>query len=167
LKIELSTIKVYLISRISEDAHKWNEFVCDHLKSPIEVFAPHEHNPWNIEHTKIQHCVYNTDVKAMKASHIGLALPEFGSDCSYEVGWYSNSHRPVIVFVDHQVNWLRNWMVKGGVDFVVTTNPATHDILKTDPILCSKEVIFIETLHQLGDIIKEVYDNVYAAELSA
>lgn len=167
MKTASSSIKVYLISRISKDAHDWNELVCSHLKSPFEVFIPHQHNPWNIQHTKIQHHVYNTDLQAMKESHIGLALPEFGSDCSYEVGWYSNSHRPVVVFVDDQTDWLRNWMVKGGVDYVVTTNLATYDLLNADPILQWKEVILIETMHELGGVLREINENIYAAELSA
>ncbi len=158
-------IKIYLIARISKDAHHWNETVCAPLKSDMEVFLPHEHNPWNLEHNKIQYNVFETDLQAMKNSDIGLALPEFGSDCSFEVGWYANSTKPVIFFITNQVRWLRNWMVKGGVDVVVTTQRDIYHVLLEDPILKFKKVIYIEAVNHLSGVIQEVYHERYLEKL--
>lgn len=149
----MGTLKLYLIARISENAHSWNEEVCSHLRPPIEVFMPHCHNPWNIEHSRIPNKVFEMDLTAMKESQAALALPEFGSDCSFEVGWFSNSNRPVVVYIDTQVEWLRNWMVKGGVDVVTTTNETTYNILKDDPILRYKKVIYLKDMYELTDTL--------------
>jgi len=153
-------IRVYLIARISEDAHLWNKKICDNLKHPIEVFMPHHHNPWNKKHELFSKNVFDTDLDAMKKSHMGLLLPEFGRDCSFEVGWYANSKKPVIVFVDTQKEWLRDWMVKGGLDIVITNNPSTHRVLKKDPILKHKKIILIDNLSKLNSELKEIYKEV-------
>ena len=154
-------IKVYLIARISEDAHLWNNKVCDSLKPPINVFLPQESNPWNKRHETFSKKVYDTDADAMKKSHMGLLLPEFGSDSAFEVGWYTNSRKPVVVFVDTQKEWLRNWMVKGGVDFVVTPNSKTYRVLKKDPILRHKKVILIKRMSDLNKVIKKIHADTY------
>lgn len=157
----MENIKVYLIARISEDAHLWNTSVCSKLKPPIEVFMPQEHNPWTKRHELFSLNTYLTDVNAMKDSDIGLILPEFGSDCSYEVGWYSNTKKPVVAFLDTQMEWLRNWMVKGGIDLVVTKNKQTHVVLEKDNILKHKELVLIESFDELNDVLKKVYVDYY------
>jgi len=160
-------IRIYLIARISEDAHAWNKRICDRLKPPITVFLPQEHNPWNKRHDEFGINVYETDLQAMKKSHIGLLLPEFGKDSAFEVGWYTNTRKPVIVFVDTQKEWLSDWMVKGGVNIIVTKNPSTYSALKGDPILKHKKIKLIKRLDELNRIIKSVYNDVYAKKLPA
>jgi nucleoside 2-deoxyribosyltransferase len=159
-------INVYLIARISQDAHAWNKKITNILKRPVKVFLPQEHNPYNIQHTNLSKRVYDIDLAAMKKAHIALALPEFGSDCSYEVGWFSNSSKPVVFFVDTQLQWLRNWMVKGGLDYVITTDPMTYQALIKDPILKFKKVKLIKHLRELNNIIKDIHRNLYVEENS-
>ena len=86
---QTNTINVHLIARISHDAHAWNKKICNVFKKPIEVFLPQKHNPWNIAYNTIPKKVYDTDIKAMEMSPIGLLLPEFGKDCAFEVGWFA------------------------------------------------------------------------------
>jgi len=81
-------IGIYLIARLSEDAHLRNKKICSYLKHPIEVFMPQQHNPWNKRHELFSKHSYDVDIEAIKNSHLGLLLPEFGKDCSFEVGWY-------------------------------------------------------------------------------
>ena len=50
----MSKTKMYLSARISTDAHKWNNEVCDYLAEHIEVFKPQDHNPYNLDHRKFQ-----------------------------------------------------------------------------------------------------------------
>src|SRR3989344_9616766 len=110
----MQKIKVYLIARISEDAHSRNNEVSDSLDSRIELFKPQEHNPYNLDHRKFGPDVFETDVKAMSESDIGLLLTPYGRDCSWEVGWYSKSDKPVVACVENRTEWLKDWMVKGG-----------------------------------------------------
>lgn len=144
--------KVYIIARISEDAHAWTDAVCVPLETyGFDVFKPKDHNPWNEKrHKKYSREVFETDLEAMKRSDVGLLLPEYGRDCASEAGWYGGSEKPLVVFVDSQTAWLRDWMVKGWVSAVISTNPATMEVLQNDPILKDVEKVLIDSLDQLG-----------------
>jgi nucleoside 2-deoxyribosyltransferase len=154
---KMEKIKVYLSARISKDAHKWNNEVCSKLKAPISVFMPQNNNPTNILHKDLPVEVYGMDLEAMKQSDIGLLLPAYGRDCAWEVGWYSNSNKPIVVFVDSEIDWLRDWMIKGGLDFVITNNPKTWSILKKDPILKFKPIILIKQIKQLKEELIKIH----------
>lgn len=154
----MKKIKIYLIARISEDAHSWNNQISGKLNSGLfEVFKPHEHNPWNQKHETFSNEVFNADLGAIKKSHIGLCLPEFGKDCSWECGWYSNSKKPLVAFVENQTNWLRDWMIKGGIDYVITNKKSTYEKLIEDPILKYKQIILIDDMDGLGTELKNIY----------
>lgn len=136
--ISTKPIRVYLIARIAPDAHARNKKIADVLGSGFEVFLPHEHNPFNQAHETFQQEVFDTDRIAMLHADLGLALVPFGRDCSWEVGWFSNSSKPVVAYVDFDRGWLRDWMIKGGVTHVATSSPRMFDLLQQDPILAAK-----------------------------
>jgi nucleoside 2-deoxyribosyltransferase len=160
--MEKKTIKIYVIGRISQDAHAWTDEVCAPLEAVgIEVFKPKDHNPWKrTRHEKYSRKVFTTDLLAMKRSHIGLMLPRYGCDCAWEAGWYANSDKPVIVFVSAQTQWLRDWMVKGGIGYVFTDNRLTYRRLKADPILKYATIKFVK-LPRLSHMMKWVYRRHY------
>ena len=89
-------------------------------------------------------------------------LPEYGRDCAWEAGFYANSNKPLVVFVDDQLEWLRDWMVKGGIDYVITNNPVTEGILKKDPILKYKEIELIERIEYIGSRLKDIFTKHYS-----
>ena len=134
----MERIKIYVSARISADAHKWNNAVCSSLDDRIEVFKPQDHNPYNLDHREFSKQVYEIDLKAMQGSDMGLLLPPYGRDCAWEVGWYSNSDKPMAVYTENDTEWLRDWMIKGGVDKVITPTDWLFDILKNDPIVADK-----------------------------
>lgn len=155
-------IKIYLIARISKDAHDWNNKITKALKkSAFEVFKPHEHNPWNKKHTKLHQKVVDVDVEAIKNSHFGLALPEFGRDCAWECGYYANCDKPAVIFVDHQTEWLRDWMIKGMIDYVITNNRETYTLLKKDSILKNKKIFLIKEMKDLNKLFIKIYKKYY------
>lgn len=117
---------------------------------------PQKHNPWNMPHKEFPKEVYETDLGAMKESHMALLLPEYGRDCAYEIGWYANSEKPIIVFVDDQLEWLRDWMVKGGIDYIITNNAKSFTLLKKDPILKNKPIKYINNIVQLNNEIVKI-----------
>lgn len=155
-------IKVYMICRISKDAHSWNEQVFEAMTEPLEAFMPHQHNPYNLAHEKIPLPVVETDMHAMQGADIGLALPEFGRDCAFETGWFAHSEKTLVYLVDDQTTWLRDWMIKGGLDYVVTTNPETYKILKDDGILSRKPLILIDSLSDLTETLVKIYQEAHA-----
>lgn len=153
-------LNVYVIARISQDAHAWTDTVCDSLpKKEFEVFRPKDHNPWNkLTHEKFSKQVFQTDLNAMKRSHVGLMLPEYGRDCAWEAGWFAHSDKFLVIFIDTQTQWLRDWMVKGGIDCVITPNLKTYRLLRQDPILLRCSIVRIASLDQLGQAINLAYE---------
>lgn len=152
-------IKIYIIARISEEVHGWTDTVCSQLDERFEVFAPKDHNPWNERHETFSKEVFDCDLDAIKSSDMGLMLPEYGNDCAWEAGYYSNSSKPAVIFVDTQMEWLRDWMVKGGVDYVITCNPSTYAILNSDAILKHKKIILISKIEEISDTLATIYES--------
>ena len=157
-----SKIKIYLISRISKDAHYWNNLVVSFLnKEKFEVFVPQENNPWNKKHEKFPQKIVSTDIKAINNSHIGLALPEFGKDCAFECGYYANSEKLLVFFVDNQLAWLRDWMIKGSIDYLITNNLETYKLLKKDSIVCHKGIFLTEKISDMSEVLISIYKKHY------
>ncbi len=150
-------INVYLIARISPSSHKYNNLICDDLDGRIEIFKPQEHNPSNSDHRHLQYSVYETDVNAMRKSDIGLLLVPYGRDCAWEVGWYANSGKPVVAYAESETEWLRDWMIKGGLGCVITSDKSLYDLLRQDPILKNK-CMLIESRKQLSDVLLVLSD---------
>lgn len=148
-------IKVYLSARIAEDAHPWNNCVCDALDERFEVFKPQEHNPYNLDHRKFPKSVYETDLKAMQESDIGLLLSPYGRDCAWEVGWYSRSEKPIVLYVEKNTDWMRDWMIKGGIDLVAVVGQDMYDLIEDDAILAGK-VQLLESRSQLSDVMADL-----------
>jgi nucleoside 2-deoxyribosyltransferase len=152
----MKKIKIYLSARISADAHKWNNSVCDSLDDRIEIFKPQELIPYNLDHREFPKQVFETDLKAMQESDVGLLLPPYGRDCAWEVGWYANSEKPLVVYTENDTEWLRDWMVKGGINQVITPTDYLIVVLKKDPIVAEKSRI-IESRSKLSDVLVEIY----------
>ncbi len=155
----MKKINIYIIARIDKDAHTWIDGVCDKLdKNIFDIFSPKDHNPWNEKHEFFSKQVFDTDLVAIEKSDIGLMLPEYGCDCSWEAGWYASRKKPVVVFVNDQAKWLKDWMVKGGVDYVITNNQKTLAILQKDPILKYKKIISIENIAELNHLLRAIHE---------
>jgi nucleoside 2-deoxyribosyltransferase len=163
--MQTNKIKIYLIARISEDAHAWNNEVASIFdRKKFEVFCPHKDNPWDdnqIRHEEVSQLIVDVDVEAISDSHFGLALPLFGRDCAWECGYYAGIKKPVVVFIEKETEWFRDWMVKGGINYVVTNNQKTFQLLKKDSILCHKEILLIEKMSDINETLISIYQKHY------
>ncbi len=151
-----SSLKIYLSARISEDAHRLNNEVNDLLDGRIEMFMPQNHNPYNLDHREFPRQVYQTDLNAMIESDMGLLLPPYGRDCAWEVGWYANSDKPLVVYTEDELEWLRDWMVKGGLDWVITPTPNVYEVLADDPIVADK-CLLMTSKQALSDTLLDIF----------
>jgi hypothetical protein len=160
-------INLYLIAKIWSHAQTWNEKVVSQFKSPISIFVPHQHNPYNTTAQSFKHCVHDIDLEAICKSQGAILLPPYGNDCSYEVGVYKMLNViygkgrivfPVIAVVQEDTALLKDWMVKAGITHVVTDNPKTLKALQSDPMLGSdnRRIIKISKLSELQDIVLDI-----------
>lgn len=150
-------VPVYLISRIAPSAQAYNSEVAKAAGEQFSVFVPHEDNH-NTPHHQIQEGVFRTDLEAMLKARFALAAAPFGTDCAAETGWFNGEGKPVVVFIRDLEDWLRNWMVKGFVDVVVTDNKDTYEILAKDPILSHREVHYIDSIDRLDEFLLRKFD---------
>jgi nucleoside 2-deoxyribosyltransferase len=155
--------KMYLSARISEDAHAWNNEICDHLAEHFEVFKPQEHNPYNLDHRLFEKEVFRLDLEAMIASDIGILLTPYGRDCAWEVGWYARSQKPLVLFAHDDVSWTRDWMIKGGLDAIFVVQEELYNHLKEDKIVHDK-VHKVESKQHLSDAIHSFLNSFVAHE---
>ncbi len=87
--------KVYLCSRVAQDARPMNNLVADALiAAGYDVFVPHtqKHN----NHSGASDAeIYQQDMDAMKSADICVAVGRLGVDCGYEIGWFEGRDVPV------------------------------------------------------------------------
>lgn len=143
---------IYLSARISPNAHAWNNAVSDVLKDCFDVFKPQDNNPCDVPHEQLQVHVYQLDLDAMEKSDLGLLVPPYGRDCAWEAGWYAGTKKPLMVYIEDEFEWLRDWMLKGGLTAVITANPAAHRLLCADAIVHDR-CHLISTRAELPDVL--------------
>jgi nucleoside 2-deoxyribosyltransferase len=140
---------IYLISKISKHAHRHNECIAaiasDYFKQG--VFIPHEHNPFDIDHDKLEFQVFNEDLNQMKRAEIAVACLPIGNDCSGEIGWFAGANKYVCTFIidtghipiNDQITQLqKDWMTKGFLSEVFVQDKKIYDLLKEDKIIGNK-----------------------------
>jgi nucleoside 2-deoxyribosyltransferase len=149
-------IKVYLSASINNALN--NEFICSHLNSnDFEVYLPQTITPNQLNHENFPLDAYQGCLDMMNKSDIGLLLLDsYGRDCAWEAGWYtSNDNKKLVAFVESSSHFMRDWMIKGGIDIFITTNPRIYSYALNDPILKNKKIICINNVEDLGIEIKK------------
>lgn len=95
-------MKIYLCSRIADDARPLNNQVASQLRAlGYDVYVPHEQKPnnpspedkaegrWDVE------TIFKLDHGAMKESDVCVVVGRVGVDCSFEVGWFYGRGLPI------------------------------------------------------------------------
>lgn len=152
-------IKVYLSASISNALN--NQHICDQFnKDDFLFYLPQKITPKSLNHENFPLDVYQECIEMMESSEMGLLLLDsYGRDCAWEAGWYTcRNDKKLVTFVESSAHFMRDWMIKGGVDVFITTNPRLYEYALNDPILKHKKNIYITNLTDLG---KEIYKLFY------
>jgi len=154
----MSKLKIYLSASISHALS--NQYIADLFpKDQYHVYLPQNIVPDELNHTQFPLHVYQQCIDMMESSDIGLVLLDaFGRDCAWECGWYSaRQDKCLIAFVQSSSLFLRDWMVKGGLDAWVTTNERLHQAAQANPLLSQKSIALIDNDHALPEAITAGY----------
>jgi nucleoside 2-deoxyribosyltransferase len=151
-------LKIYLSASISNSPN--NAHVAGLL--PQEQFFMHLPQlivPDQLNHTEFPLHVYQQCIEMMEDSQIGLVmLDAFGRDCAWECGWYAaRPEKCLIAYVQSSSLFLRDWMVKGGLDALITTNPRLYATAQNNPILATKPLYLIEDETGLPEALQTAY----------
>lgn len=150
-------LRIYLSASIS-NAHN-NAYLAEHFDPEhYQVDLPQRIVPDELSHIQFPLQAYEACLEMMQASDMGLVLFDaFGRDCAWECGWYAGQPDKLLVgYVESGSIFLRDWMVKGGLDALVTTNPRLYEIALQNPILARKKVFLIESLTELPEQLKQI-----------
>lgn len=151
---------IYLISRISNDAHLHTEMIVSLLNegSIVDIFVPHKLNPTTIKHNTIQETVFLQDLNEIKKSTHGIICFPIGNDCSAEIGWFAGACKPVIGIIvssndcsalNQWDNLQHNWMVKGFISkLIVYKDKSVYNLICQDDILKNKS-IFVDCVEDI------------------
>ena len=152
-------LKIYLSASIS-NAHNNAHLATWFPEKHFQVYLPQEIVPDQLSHVELPLQIYQQCVDMMSASDLGLVLFDaFGRDCAWECGWYAaRPDKPLIGFAEVGSVFLRDWMVKGGLDALITPNPRLYEVCQNNPILQQKTLIQIPQAEALPDALAECYE---------
>lgn len=146
--------RIYLSASISNAPN--NAFLADQFDPAIfEFYLPQLIVPEKLNHEQFPVRVFQQCLEMMTASDFGLVLFDaFGRDCAWECGWYAaRCDKPLFGFVESSSIFMRDWMVKGGLDGLVTTNPRMYEVFQANPLLQTKALSLIEKPAELPDAL--------------
>lgn len=152
-------IKIYFSASIRNAVN--NQYISNFLlPDKFIVYLPQKITPSGTPDENFSETVFKECIKMMNSSDVGLAiLDSFGLDSCWECGWYANSDKILIGFVESSSNFLRDWMLKGGLTGLITPNERLYNIALNDPILENKNLKLIKSLDEIGDSILTIYNN--------
>jgi len=152
-------VKIYFSASIRNAAN--NEYISNFLlPEKFIVYLPQKITPSGTPDENFPDKVFKRCIKMMNSSDAGLViLDSFGIDSCWECGWYTHSDKILIGFVEASSNFLRDWMLKGGLNGLITTNERLYNIALNDPILKNKDLKLIKSLDEIGDSILTIYNN--------
>jgi nucleoside 2-deoxyribosyltransferase len=102
--------KIYLISRVAEDARPLNNKVAAALEAAgYEVFIPHA-QPFNNSSGASDAEIYAQDINAMKSADLFVAVGRLGIDCSFELGWAQGRDVPIYRYLPDSIKVERSPM---------------------------------------------------------
>lgn len=154
-------ISVYLSSPVSDYQKPWNIKIAKILeKHGGQVYLPQKITP-NLDHKNFPLQVFSSCLEMIQLSNLCLLLFPYGRDCAWEVGYFKGINRPTVVLVEElnidQRNRLCDWMVKGGINEIITTSKQTLKIFNKDVILQTKKIHFIKKLGVLPNVLEKIY----------
>ena len=150
-------LHIYLCSRLTEAAKKWNDEISKELGKGFYLFRPQDVDLNAFSQDERDLAAYKADFEGMNQSHLLLVLPPYGRDCAWEIGWFNGQEKPAIAYTEFTGDWLKDAMVKGGLTAIVTNNLELYHLLLNDPSI-SKKSYWISSRESLPLIIKEIYD---------
>lgn len=158
-------IRIYLSASIS-NAHN-NAYLAEQFApADFEIYLPQLIVPDQLNHTQFPLHVYQQCVEMMSKSDLGLVLFDaFGRDCAWECGWYAaRPEKPLIAYVESGSVFMRDWMVKGGLDALVTNNPRLYEVCQQNPILKHKIQRLVPDVAALPGAVSEIYRELRATD---
>ena len=153
---KVNSIHIYLCSRLTEAAKKWNNEICQELNSEFCIFRPQDVDVSDFTPIELDWAAYSLDLEGMKDADLLLVLPPYGRDCAWEIGWFCGKQKPAIAYAEIEGDWLLDAMVKGGLTAIITDNALLYKTLLENPSTREKSHLIVSRKN-LAEMIKKIY----------
>jgi len=137
-----------------------NQLIADKLiAAGHEVILPQTFCPTNMPHESYPESLYKMCIEGMNKCDVGLVLLDsYERDSSWECGWFTGQNKPLIGFVNCSLKFLQDWMIKGGLNGVITNNTTAKAIIEQDDFLKNRKVVFVD-INQIGHTLNMLFPN--------
>lgn len=116
-----------------------------------EVFLPQLFCPTHLPHESYPEAIFRQCIDAMEDCDIGIIMLDcYGRDSSWECGWFESKGKPIVGFITSSLKCLKDWMIKGGLEGVITTDEKIMKRLIEDEILGKRLLTHIKDIEMLG-----------------
>jgi len=125
----------------------------------MSVCLPQDFCPLEISHEKYDIQVYKHCVQEMTESDVGLVnLDSFREDCSWECGWYVGTRKPLIGICRASTVFLNDFMIKGGLLAIATTEQSIHEQLASELSGTQIKYAKLDSLAELAEFINNAVE---------
>jgi len=149
-------LKVYISGSVINAAMN-SKVAARFEKAGCEVFLPQTIVPGKQSHEQFSRRVYETCLREMERSDIGLLMLDcYGRDSSWEAGWYEAKGKPFLGWIESSFRFLQDFMIKGGLDGILTPNTYVQEVLQSDPILDAGSVFVVNSTKALRKVLRQI-----------
>lgn len=149
------SLKIYLSASLVNGA--LNERVTAALEQAgHDVVLPQRFCPTDRPHETFPESIFRRCIEGMASCDVGLLMLDcYGRDSSWECGWFEGHGKPMFGFLRGSLRFLEDWMIKGGLAGVITTDSDLLRLVQQDDILRNRKTIAIASVQDLGPVLQE------------
>ncbi len=151
-------IKIYWCSRLTSEIQAFNNQLRVAFDSRFALFLPQEIDLSSYTKEKKDLVGYIEDLRALKEAHILFLVTPFGRDCCWEVGWACGRGLFVIAYVENNLNFLEDSMVKESLHCIITSSKKAYATITQDPTKKSK-CYLIASREELSPLVWKLYSS--------
>ncbi len=166
-------IKVYIISNIDPKRNMpdYIERTCSKLDKRFQIFKPHSLQISN-NHSDLAFNAFNSCKKEIDKAKISLILlPLIGRDCASEIGYSKGIGNCNIAYIKNiktkeEKEHFNDWMVKGWIDYYITPDKKTYNMLLKDHLIKTKmENSKVPPVYLIKDSISDHIENIFKRKI--
>jgi nucleoside 2-deoxyribosyltransferase len=156
-EVKKGQIKIYLCSRLTKEARQFNDQLMKYLDDRIVVFRPQDVDWSSYPDELLDEVYYRKDISAMENADLLFMIIPYGRDCAWECGWAKGAKLLTIAYVESDLNWYRDAMVKGGLDYIITPSKEVWEVFSKSPTIIDK-CFLISSKEELSDLICKLHN---------
>ncbi len=124
-------------------------------KNGHNIILPQLFCPPKVQHESFEESIYKQCIEGMEKCDVGLILLDsYERDSSWEAGWFAAKKKPLIGFVQNSLKFRQDWMIKGGINGIITTNEIIFTTIKKDNFFKKgKFIIKSKDIYSIGKVL--------------